>query len=375
MQWLKNRESGQALIAVLVLLALGGLLVVPTLNLASTSLNYHQVVEKNTLETYAADSGVRYALCKLGNNPGEFGLEPLPSTVNDRTVNVTVEYIGGNIYKITSTATSDSGSSTSIESYVSVTASLFDYAMAATDGNINLSGNAEVTSPPDLFEGDIYANGEITMSGNSEVQGDATAAGEINLSGNASIEGAIEDLAAPLEFAEIDTSVYLAEADLGALIEGDLNINVDGYHDLGPAHITGNLTISGNAIVRLTGTVWVDGTITMSGNSRIEGGETIVAVGNIQVTGNTQLDSDDIPFIISTEGNITVTGNSWTSAILYAPNGNITLSGNSMVYGCVIGQNITATGNNTLEYAMELKGRGDLPGGGGLNILSYIIKE
>ncbi|GAJ00597.1 unnamed protein product, partial [marine sediment metagenome] len=58
MNLLKNGQSGQALVMALVLLALGSLLVVPILDLAGTSLNYHQVIEKDTLETYSADSGV-----------------------------------------------------------------------------------------------------------------------------------------------------------------------------------------------------------------------------------------------------------------------------------------------------------------------------
>jgi len=103
-----------------------------------------------------------------------------------------------------------------------------------------------------------------------------------------------------------------------------------------------------------------------------EGPVTIVAVGNVVVTGNTKLDPDDIPFIISTQGNITITGNSWTSAMLYAPSGSITMSGNSKVYGCVIGESITATGNNVVQYLSVLSERSDLPGGR-VNILTYAI--
>ena len=363
------------MIMALILLALGALLMVPTLALASTNLKYHQVVEKNTLETYAADSGVQYALCRLANNSEAFGPEPLSAEVNGRVVNVTLEHYADNVYKITSIAMTDSVSSTTTQSYVSVTAGLFDYGMLAIDGDINVSGNAEVTSPPDLFEGDIYANGGINLSGNAAVNGDAIATGQITLSDNAYIYGEqIEYLSSPPVFAEIDTSIYLYAANQGTLIEGDLDISLDGYYDLGPAHITGSLTTSGDAIVRLNGTVWVDGTIIMSGNSSIEGAETIVAGGDIQVTGNAKLDADDIPLVISIDGNITVTGNGWVSAILYAPNGDITLSGNSMVSGAVAGQNIYAEGNNTLEYLTELRSRGDLPGVGGINIISYTIE-
>jgi len=375
---LKNGESGQALIAALILLALGYLLVVPTLGLASTSLKYHHRIETNTLESYAADSGVQYAMCRLGNNPGEFGPETLPSEVNDRTVNVTADYTGNNIYKITSTATSDSGSSTTIEAFVSVTASLLDYAMLATDGNINLSGNSEITSSPVLFEGDIYANGNITLSGNAEVQGDATATGEINTSGNATITGAIEDLAPPLEFPEVDTSIYLDEAEQGALIDGDLNISGTGDYVLEPAHITGDLYIGGSYRIILQGAVYVDGSITMEGLSMsfFEAPYAVVAEGPIIISANStiKLPPEGIPLIISTNGDITVTGGGWVSAILYAPNGDIILSGNSKVCGALVGRNIYAEGNNEVEYSADIKGRHDLPGGGGVNILSYTFQ-
>jgi Tfp pilus assembly protein PilX len=370
MKLLKKGESGEALILALILLVISSLIAVPTLSLASTSLRYHQVVEKKTKEMYAADSGIQYALRQLIEEPVPFGPESLPSDVNGKTVTVTVENMGSSVLKITATAvTAGSNSSTTISSYVSI-ASLFDYGITTLDGDISLSGNSEVTSL-EVLDGDIYANGNIYASGNSEVNGDAVSTGTIDVSGNAEILGMAIEQAAPITFPVIDTSVYLDEAEQGTLISGNLSISNNGYHDLGPAHITGNLTISGNAIVRLTGTVWVDGTISMSGNTRIEGGATIVASGNITVTGNTKLDPDNIPFVISNEGNITVTGNSWTSVALYAPNGHITMTGNSKVYGCVIGESVDASGNSMVQY-LDLNGHGDIPAGQ-LNMLTYNI--
>ena len=371
MRLLKKRESGQAMIMVLGLLAIGGVLIVPMLKLGSSSLEYHMMAESKTLEGYAADAGMEYALCKLGNNPGAFEPETLPSEVNGRIVTVTVEEIGSNVYRITSTAISDSGSSTTITSHVCIAVSFFDYGMAAIDGDITMSGNAEVSSSPDLFEGDIYANGQIYLSGNAEVQGDVTATGTVDISGNASVEGGIiTEETEPVVFADIDTAMYLYQANLGTLIEGDLHINDDGYYDLGPAHITGNLNISGNAVVRLGGTVWVDGTISMSGNTRIEGPYSVVAVGDISLTGNSILDPGDIPLIISTDGNMTISGNNWTSAILYAPNGSIEMAGNSKIYGSVAAQSINTSGNNQVEYCVALRERGDLPARSGPMVYS-----
>jgi len=361
----------------LILLAFSSLLMAPALNLAGTSLKYHQRTESNVTETYAADAGVEYCLCMLGNNPDAYQDDPLQYTftLSGRSVETTAQHVANNIYKITSVATTtDINSSTTIECYVAMLSFVFDYGMVALDGDINISGNSEVTSSPDLYEGDVYANGDINLSGNAEINGDATATGNISVTGNASIEGVQDpNYYPPQVFAEIDTSLYLDEANQGTLIEGDLVIDGLGYYELGPVHITGNLIISGNTTVRLMGTVYVDGTITMSGNSRIEGSYVIVAEGDIQLTGNSMLDLDDIPVIVSTDGNITVTGNNWTSAVLYAPVGDIILTGNSKVYGSVVGTDISAAGNSEVRYPTGLRDRGDLPGYGGPDVLTYTI--
>jgi hypothetical protein len=66
---LARNESGQAaLMAVLVLLILGGLLTVPLLNFMSSGLEVGRVHEESTEEFYAADAGVEDALRKLANN-------------------------------------------------------------------------------------------------------------------------------------------------------------------------------------------------------------------------------------------------------------------------------------------------------------------
>ncbi len=138
---------------VLVLMLLSGLLIVPTLKYASTSLKAKQVTEKKTLELYAADAGVEEALSYLpqlvGNwsdgtpappNVGPYAAEKLtghgsttkycyqrdePLAINDKTVDgvdVTVERnVELQYYNITSKATSTDdagGSYTTVTSYV-----------------------------------------------------------------------------------------------------------------------------------------------------------------------------------------------------------------------------------------------------------------
>jgi len=352
MQLLKNRESGQALITVLVLLALGGLLVVPTLNLASTNLNYHQVVEKNTLETYAADSGVRYALCKLGNNPGKFGPEPLPSAVNDRTVNVTAEYIGGNIYKITSTATTDSGSSTSIESYVEVKASLFSNAITVTDGDLLLEGSTT--------DGDIYASGGGTVR-------ESVVTGTITKNGTE-------------EFDLLDTEPYKTEAQNGGIIEGNLILGA-GTHTLGPIYITGYLKIQEGAEVTLGGTVYVEGSEKMDGNLaiHIEAGSSLTGTGNlIAEEGDIKIEVarfelDNIPLVAALTGSIKIENCEYIKALLYAPEVSIRVEENIEICGALFAANTCTIENCTIIYPEDTAGSELL--GKKVEILSYTIKK
>jgi len=121
-------ESGKILVMVLVLLVVGGLLLTPLLGLMSTGLMAGQVYEKKTDELYAADAGVEEAVWKIANPV----LAELPHSecrdvpwtrnytmndMNDKVVQFTIDYLGNEVYLITSTATGDAGG-TKIEAWV-----------------------------------------------------------------------------------------------------------------------------------------------------------------------------------------------------------------------------------------------------------------
>ena len=63
-----TRQRGQALILVLIALALGSLLITPTLNYVSTGLLETRISERLLLEQYAADAAVEYSLWQLQHN-------------------------------------------------------------------------------------------------------------------------------------------------------------------------------------------------------------------------------------------------------------------------------------------------------------------
>jgi len=306
MKSLKNGESGQILVIVLAMMALGSLLVIPTLNLASTSLEYHQVIEKNTLEHYAADSGVEYAICELGNNSNEYMSNPFTHdfTLSEKAVDVTAQYMGDGIFKITSIATSDSGSSTTIESYVEILGTDYSY----------------------LFDNAITSPGDITLKPGTEVYGDIQYNGELDNKGN--IYG--EEITAPVQWptAEEFSSIYWDYVDDlpplpdGYTIDISSGTEADPY-PIGPLYVAGNLNITGSGVTRLDGiiyaagdisfnptpditillnsqTIYAIGSINLQPGCIISGSGCIIAVGDVNF--QPSISGDDFVFLMSIEG-------------------------------------------------------------------------
>lgn len=253
------------------------------------------------------------------------------------------------------------GSVSQQRNFMASTASIYSYAIIALGGNIDIDNNSTVTS-------DIYANGKINISNNSNVQGNAIATGTISLTNNATIGGDAtaesissindsnikgntrEQLTTSINFIDLpDLSAYLGEAKTGGT-EDSLDIGNNETISFGPKYITGNITIGNNSTLEISGTIWVKGNITFNNNAVIKGPGTIICENDITISKNTQrLPADDIPLIISQNGNITV-NNSEISAILYAPNGTIEFEGNGEVFGSIIGKNININNNNKVIY-------------------------
>ncbi len=85
-------EQGQVLPIVLVLLVIGGLIIAPTLNYASTSLNAGLAIEENLRGVYAADAGIEYVLWHLQHF--EELPEELPVEINGMVVTMVTEEEG-----------------------------------------------------------------------------------------------------------------------------------------------------------------------------------------------------------------------------------------------------------------------------------------
>ena len=203
-------QKGQVLPIVLVLLAIGGLLIAPTLYYASTSLKTQsQVYEFNTLELYSADSGIEDALHWLIHgketggawswNEGEGYWERVHYFINSgRDVYVNVEErsdLGANIYKITSTATTlDAGSTTVLSTVWAITwfegDTEFDNSNLPPSGDVHVEGDVSFAGNID-FTGDLTCSGSVTTMNNAQITGKIKADGDVILENNSEIHGTL----------------------------------------------------------------------------------------------------------------------------------------------------------------------------------------
>ena len=235
-------QKGQALPIVLVLLVLGGLVIVPTLRYASTSLKGHEVVERKGDELYAADSGIDYALFKMSNRETTIDDYQL----NGKTVSVNITDMGGGSYLITSTATtSSSGSNTTIHTGVSSSGS-FAY----------------------LFDNAITGNGDIILQPGTSVVGNVTASGTVygeeNVSGNVTEGATIDNWPSPEDLPThygADVNKDNPEYPGGVI---DLNGVSQG---IGPCYVDGDLSIYNSSNTEATLTL--DGTLYIVGKTEI----------------------------------------------------------------------------------------------------------
>jgi len=253
-----NSQKGQAFPLALVALAIGILVVAPFLSQAGSSLIGSRIYEQSIDEQYSADAGVEYAIWQLQSGESEVPegeeLELPQFTLNSKTVNVTIANEGGWIYKITSVATSDDGSSTTIEAYVSLTLGFFDGDFTVFEGGFTLDRGDEYT-------GNVYAEGNVHLSRDAIITGSVYAEGNIQLSRDAIITGSV--------YAE--GNVQLSE---GAVINGSVCAGGDVQLNQGAA-INGDVYAGGdvqlNQGATITGDVYAGGDVQLSQGAVIQG--------------------------------------------------------------------------------------------------------
>jgi len=166
-----RHKKGHVLTLALVIMTVGAIIIVALLHHLNTSLLLASKSEARAITYYAADSGFEDAVFWLQqdqelagwNETGNQTWEREQFIINYRTVDVIVQGIGNQTYKITSTATNnDESTSTTIESYVKIeTEDIPLYASTALVSNGDLKGGSDTT-----VDGGAIYTGDLDIGGN-----------------------------------------------------------------------------------------------------------------------------------------------------------------------------------------------------------------
>jgi Tfp pilus assembly protein PilX len=319
MKRLVRDEKGQALIAAVILLLVGGLIVASLLSYMGTGLLAGRVYERRTAELYAADAGVEDAVWKIQNQTAEVkGLTQCYQSTNytitdvngkSVAVNITTMKFVNNVtfdYLVESIATGD-GSGTKIEAYITGT---------TVYGNYSGITNNVITS-----------QGEFNLK-----PGD-------NITPSAGENGPVANYTAAWPTAEELCAWYFDDVEGEESYDSDIMI-LNGDTELEPFYRNGELEIkSGTAgiTVTLTGTVYITGdtligttgkdftldlngyTIFVASNSsapkkalwvgtkcKIIGPGAIIAIGDVYFEPNIPVGMTDPVFIMSVVGKSTI---------------------------------------------------------------------
>jgi len=249
-------QKGQVLPIVLILLIIGGLLIVPTLNYASTSLKTHQVTERKAEELYAADSGIEEGLRWLiySREPGgpwswdsEQGSgQRVTYTINTCGVNVAIDKLpsmGNNYFQVTSAATSPDGSTTVLSTVWVAPPILDDFPPmdphGEYDGDVWIDGDATLNAHQHV-NGDVVVTGDLTLKAHSGITGNITAEGDFTLNAQTDVTGNLccgGDVTIKAQ-AVLNGDIYVTVA-------GDQTIELKGQATVGDIYVdgTGSITI------------------------------------------------------------------------------------------------------------------------------------
>ena len=348
-------EKGAALIVALILLLIGGLISASLLSYMGSGLIVGEVYDTRTAELYAADAGVEDAVWKIQHQGQVEGAWPCnPSSppfiysitdVNGKKVQVSVEYVDGGIYRITSIAiTNDGGdtaaiaSSTAVETYVQ--AMSFDLLGGAivSSGDVTFHKDCAVT-------GDVYYVGEITGAEYELLDGD-----EIQVPPSVfPTQEQNEAFAQQLEEEALDG---------GAYDENDGNMDINTSQNLGPIYVPGNLDISNGVTINLEGVVYVKGYIKCDKTLTITGTGSLVAEGDIYLSKLADYTVTGDSIIMSLNGDITLKKSDSADelsieAFIYAPNGTIFFDKDMTVIGSAIGAGIEIDKDGSFTYVSK----------------------
>lgn len=129
----------------------------------------------------------------------------------------------------------------------------------------------------------------------------------------------------------------------------------------------GNVSVNSKGNLHLRAGIYEVNTLKMNGNSTltIDSGPVIIKIKGdgdaspLDLAGNgvfnTSLNSSMLQFVYGGNGNVKITGNTDTAALLYAPNATTQLAGQGNFYGAMVTNKVGATGGFDILYDRALQ--------------------
>ena len=387
-------EKGTALVLALILLLVGGLITAGLLSHMGVGLLAGEIYERRTDELYAADAGVEDAIWKIQNqdgylpcNPGSPPSNYTVTDVNGKSMEISIDYVDGGTYKITSIAATDDDSgtaaiesATTIEAYLSVSyldlAALLDNAIISQDTitiqpNNTINGDIWLPDEEDLYVGNhVSINGTVKDNDNMTITWPT--AEQLSSYYMDDVEGAYD----PGSFIDIKD---LNPKTIGPWYrEGSLAVdNTGGPTTLdleGTIYVAGDLEFwqpsdDNEYTINLNGqTIFAEGSISFASNHiTISGSGCIIAVGDINFQPGIAGAEDDFVLVLS------ITGQTY-----FHPSGDFTgcVAGNTEVQlqpGCTI--NWISPEGKGLDVPMGVGDDGKLTPVTGVSIESWEVTQ
>lgn len=361
---MKN-EKGIALIATLGMISTLSILSISLMSVSLVELKAAERYENRLAAFHQADGAIDQTIVNLRTNAAYTGVPSTNFTAGrtSGTYSTTVAQSGANlnVYTITSTGT------------VGTAAGSFGFQQR------NLSAVVDMSSAAGVGSG-IFSNGAIQLNGNTVIDA------------YDSRDGAYDPLTATNQ-GNIGTN----STDPGFVVMLLGNVMVKGNLTIGPGgnpanatQITGNATITGtssaaSALVPMTpvsvpsglasaGALTINGSdtvtlgagtyyfssisITGGGALNVSGAATIYVSGDVSIGGNGVSTAQNLPpnLTINVEGthNVSISGNGAFHGKVYAPQSSINVTGNGDLYGALVGNTFSDSGNGNIHYDLAL---------------------
>ena len=214
--------------------------------------------------------------------------------------------------------------------------------------------------------GSVCSDGDVHVHGDAEIYGDARAGatGEVTVDGDPVITGNIGNRVKPLDLPSVDASPYTVSPynDNNLLPkvlrlndqgngnhwvlpvdnQGDFRLNAgDVYYMPAGTYYFRDMLLNGGAVLHITGEVkiYVTRDLTFNGGSYVY---------------NDTFKAENLT-IMMTGGIASITYGNPFYGVLYAPDSNVTISGDADIYGAIVANNLTVTGNALGHYDESLE--------------------